>query len=167
MAKATVIMIDDNEAYQEVVYEHLMADTKWEMADYFIPCNSCGKTVFYITTKDGLCPNCILPDPPAEINLLPRLSYPREWELENGIGYLLFYSSQDGEARRLGVTSTHIFVLNKPFEIDCYPEAFWYFKDNPTVLMNILEEHWKSNDKLNHSLLFDDCQIIAKSGLVK
>jgi hypothetical protein len=93
-----------------------------------------------------------------------------EWELENTggnvmVAYLMFYSF-DGEARRIGVTSECICIINRPFEHDSIEDYAWFFGDNPTAFLNALEEYAVHSEKFDFGKIFDDCQTIAKSGLV-
>lgn len=93
-----------------------------------------------------------------------------EWELENTggnvmVAYLMFYSF-DGEARRIGVTSECICIINRPFEHDSIEDYTWFFGDNPTAFLNALEEYTVHSEKFDFGKIFDDCQAIAKSGLV-
>ena len=119
-----------------------------------------------------------LPDPPAEVIISPykefnelKLHFGQEWELENTggnvfVAYLMFYSKKDGEARRIGVSSECIVIYDKPFTNDCVEDYAWFFGDNPTAFLCALEEHATHTEKFNFGKLFDDCQTIAKSGLV-
>ena len=99
-----------------------------------------------------------------------RLHMEQEWELENTggnvmVAYLMFYAF-DGEARRIGVSSECICIIDKPFtefEVEAYA---WSFGDNPTAFLNALEEYAVHSEKFDFGKIFDDCQMIAKSGLV-
>ena len=118
-----------------------------------------------------------LPDPPAEIVLSPykefnelELHFGKEWELEQTggnvfVAYLMFYSF-DGEARRIGVSSECICIMDKPWIPERVVDYAWFFGDNPTAFFCMMENYARHQDTFDFGKLFDDCQTIAKSGLV-
>lgn len=111
-----------------------------------------------------------IPSPYKEFNEL-ALHFGKEWELEQTggnvfVAYLMFYSKIDGEARRVGVSSECICIINKPFEEGMTEDYAWFFGDNPTAFLCALEEHIVHSERFDIGKLFDDCQTIAKSGLV-
>lgn len=118
-----------------------------------------------------------LPDPPAEVIISPykefkelELHFGQEWEIEQTggnvfVAYLLFYAF-DGEARRLGVSSECICIIDKPWTPEQNEEYAWFFGDNPTAFFCAMENYATHQDTFDFGKLFDDCQIIAKSGLV-
>jgi hypothetical protein len=234
MATVQIKMVDDNDLVKELIH-NIHAELTWEAADYFAPCNTCGKLALYSAMIDTSCSACrnsrsrmevavnhaevafwaaiadMYPEiktgdlePMVAANLSQvmfdaatrwynsntpatrqynsntpatpgpfeglSLHMSSEWELENTggnvmVAYLMFYSF-DGEARRIGVTSECICIINRPFEHDSIEDYTWFFGDNPTAFLNALEEYAVHSEKFDFGKIFDDCQTIAKSGLV-
>ncbi len=107
--------------------------------------------------------------PYKEFNEL-TFHFGQEWELEQTgggtyVAYLLFYAL-DGEARRIGVSSECITIYDKPFTNGCVEDYVWFFGDNPTAFFCVMENYARHQDTFDFGKLFDDCQTIAKSGLV-
>lgn len=98
------------------------------------------------------------------------LHFGQEWEIEQTggnvfVAYLMFYAF-DGEARRIGVSSECICIIDKPWTPNQTEDYAWFFSDNPTAFFCAMENYAKHSDRFDFGKLFDDCQIIAKSGLV-
>ncbi len=113
----------------------------------------------------------IMHDTREDIFKALELNYKQEWELENTgggvmVAYMLFYSKKDGEARRIGVSSDAICIIDKPFTDEQNEEYGWFFGDNPTAFLNTLEEHANHSATFDFGKIFDDCQVIAKSDAV-
>ena len=99
-----------------------------------------------------------------------ELHFGQEWEIEQTggnvfVAYLLFYAF-DGEARRIGVSSECICIIDKPWTPEQVEDYAWFFGDNPTAFFCAMENYAAHSDKFDIGKLFDDCQIIAKSSLV-
>ena len=99
-----------------------------------------------------------------------ELHFGQEWEIEQTggnvfVAYLMFYAF-DGEARRIGVSSECIYIIDKPWTPDQTEDYVWLFGDNPTAFFCAMDNYANHSDKFDFGKLFDDCQIIAKSGLV-
>lgn len=99
-----------------------------------------------------------------------ELHFGQEWEIEQTgdnvfIAYLIFYSF-DREARIISVSSDCIRIINKPWTPEQSEEYAWFFGDNPTAFFCTMENYARHQDTFDFGKLFDDCQIIAKSGLV-
>jgi hypothetical protein len=73
------------------------------------------------------------------------------------------------EHRYLGITSECVMVYTDTFQegdfLNVWDESnVWSFGDNPTVLMNIIDEAFGGSCLWNTGHLFDDIMSIAKSG---
>lgn len=161
-------------------------DTFWEVVAASLPETKTGDLSMSMTIRlSDLMKEAVqewynnnkLPDPPAEVMLYPykefnelELHFSKEWEIEQTggnvfVAYLLFYA-HDGEARRLGVSSECICIIDKPWTQEQDEAYAWFFGDNPTAFFCAMEDLAIHTDKFDFGKLFDDCQTIAKSGLV-
>ena len=118
-----------------------------------------------------------LPDPPTEVIISPykefkelKLHFGQEWEIEQTggnvfVAYFMFYAF-DGEARRISVSSECICIIDKPWTPNQIEDYTWLFGDNPTAFFCAMENYASHTYTFDFGKLFDDCQTIAKSGLV-
>jgi len=111
---------------------------------------------------------------------------PEYWAVEHGLHYQdIWHNHQTGggcmvvtsdnvvvagEHRYLGITSECVVVYTDTFEDDAFLNVWdeantWSFGDNPTVLMNIIDQAFGGNALWNTGHLFDDIMTIAKCGV--
>lgn len=102
-----------------------------------------------------------------------HLHYPEIWHNHQTGGGCMVVTSDNvvvaGEHRYLGITSECVVVYTDTFQDDGFlnvweEENTWSFGDNPTVLMNIIDNAFGGNALWNTGHLFDDIVTIAKSG---
>jgi hypothetical protein len=101
------------------------------------------------------------------------LHYPGIWHLHHTGGGCMVVTSDNVvvsmEHRYLGITSECVMVYTDTFQegdfLNVWDESnVWSFGDNPTVLMNIIDEAFGGSCLWNTGHLFDDIMSIAKSG---
>lgn len=101
------------------------------------------------------------------------LHYPGVWHMHHTGGGCMVVTSDNvvvaGEHRYMGITSECVVIYTDTFAEDSFLNVFeesncWSFGDNPTVLMNIIDEAFGGNCLWNTGHLFDDIMTIAKSG---
>ena len=98
-----------------------------------------------------------------------RLHYKEDWRLEHNVAV----SRSVVIACRyyyIGVTSESVCIYEYSFDdgtdVLTDPLVHWNIGDNPTVLMNYLEEQFGNHTLYDNNLLFDDIMTIAKSNYV-
>jgi len=101
------------------------------------------------------------------------LHYDHMWHLmHTGGGCMVGVSDSvvvDGKHNYIGVDSEHVCIYTDTFKQDDFMQehlASWAFGDNPTVLMNMIDEYLGGPALFDTGELFDDIMTIGKSSLV-
>lgn len=101
------------------------------------------------------------------------LHYPGVWHMHHTGGGCMVVTSDNVvvamEHRYMGITAECVMIYTDTFAEDSFLNVYddanvWSFGDNPTVLMNIIDEWFGGSALWNTGHLFDDIMTIAKSG---
>jgi hypothetical protein len=102
-----------------------------------------------------------------------HLHYRDVWhQLHTGGGCMVAVTDNiaiDGSYRYMGVTSDCVCIYTDTFEEDDFlmehmEDCTWSFGENPTTLMNIIDEMFGGSALWNTGHLFDDIMTLGKSG---